>query len=77
MGSTIVAGGTIHLGYVTLSNEMRYATRVAGTWTVRDVDFGRKVDWWSCSLAVGPLGDVHIGYRDATRGDVLYTVLCP
>jgi hypothetical protein len=75
--SLAVAGSTVHLGYVTLDNQLKYARKVGTTWTIRDVDAGRRVDWWSCSVAADEAGGVHIGYRDATTGDVLYTVLCP
>ena len=67
----VQASGAVHISYQDAYEDLRYATKVAGTWRLELVDDAAGTGAFT-SIALDTDGYVHIGYMDLFRGDLRY-----
>ena len=70
----IDSGGVLHVSYIDRDAKLRYAFRIATSWTIRtNLDPGARQFWkTSTSLAVDQFSTPHIAYRDDNAGALKY-----
>src|SRR5689334_14406236 len=67
------AAGNSHVSYYDVDHgDLKYASRVGGTWTAVPVDASASDMGTFTSIALDKSGSPHISYHDGTAGRVMY-----